>query len=269
MPARVARERAMAEIWRITDWHLPPAIGSVYERLLAAVGSAEFGASVRHCVDMLTSGARRVYLFEAAGAGDDALRYHHCEPQIAGMLPAYRLTYKQLDPLEELYPAAPRRGDMAVQRVRPDDIGSAEFRRRFFDEPGIVERISLIERGASGWRGLNVARHRKDGAFSDRELDALAGIARLALPMLPFAGPASDIGPTLTGAQLEERFARRCPALTPRERQVCARAAMGLSVEATALDLGIAKTSVVTFRQRAYRRLGVTSPFELCGLVAH
>jgi hypothetical protein len=25
----------------------------------------------------------------------------------------------------------------------------------------------------------------------------------------------------------------------------------------------------VTFRQRAYRRLGVTSPFELCGLVAN
>ena len=53
------------------------------------------------------------------------------------------------------------------------------------------------------------------------------------------------------------------------ERQVCARAAIGLSVEATAIELGIAKTSVVTFRQRAYRRLGVTSPFELCGLVAH
>ena len=69
--------------------------------------------------------------------------------------------------------------------------------------------------------------------------------------------------------ELEERSARRWPALTPRERQDCARAAIGLSVEATAIDLGIAKTSVVTFRQRAYRRLGVTSPFELCGLVAH
>ena len=259
----------MAEIWRITDWRLPSAIGPAYEHLIGAIGSAEFGAAVRHCVEMLTSGARRLYLFEVAGGGGDALRYHHCEPHIAGLLPAYSLTYKRLDPIGHLYQAAPRPGDMAVQRVRPCDIGSAEFRRRFFDEPGIVERISLVERGASGWRGLNVARHRSDGVFSERELDALAGLARLALPMLPLARPSGPVETTVTSAQLEERFARRWPALTRRERQVCARAAIGLSIEATAIELGIAKTSVVTFRQRAYRRLGVTSPFELCGLVAH
>ena len=259
----------MAEIWRITDWRLPSAIGPAYEHLIGAIGSAEFGAAVRHCVGLLTSGARRLYLFEVAGGGEDALRYHYCEPHIADLLPAYSLSYKRLDPIGELYPAATRPGDIAVQRVRPCDIGSAEFRRRFFDEPGIVERISLVQRGANGWRGLNVARHRSDGVFADRELDALAGIARLALPMLPLARPSDEVAPTVTSAQLEERFARRWPTLTRRERQVCARAAMGLSVEATAIELGIAKTSVVTFRQRAYRRLEVTSPFELCGLVAH
>lgn len=259
----------MAEVWRITDWRMPPTMAPAYEQLIGSVGSAEFGATVRHCVEMLTSGARRLYLFEAAESGDDALRYHHCEPQIAGLLPAYRLTYRRLDPLGDLYPAAPRRGDMAVQRVRPADIGSAEFRRRFFDQPGIIERISLVERGVNGWRGINVARHRSDGFFSDREIDALVGLARLALPMLPLVGAARAVEAALTAEQLEERFAHRWPALTPRERQVCARAAIGLSVEATAIELGIAKTSVVTFRQRAYRRLGVTSPFELCGLVAH
>jgi len=259
----------VAEIWRITDWRLPATIGPCYERLVGALGSAEFGATVRHCVEMLTSGARRLYLFEVAGGGEDALRYHHCEPHIADLLPAYSLTYKRLDPIGDLYRAAARPGDIAVQRVRPGDIGSAEFRRRFFDEPGIVERISLVQRGANGWRGLNVARHRSDGVFSDRELDALAGLARLALPMLPHARPSGAFGTAVTSAHLEERFARQWPALTRRERQVCARAALGLSVEATAIELGIAKTSVVTFRQRAYRRLGVTSPFELCGLVAH
>ena len=259
----------MAEIWRITDWRLPATIGPAYEHLIGSIGSAEFGVAVRHCVELLTSGARRLYLFEVAGGGEDALRYHYCEPHIADLLPAYSLTYKRVDPIGDLYPAAVRPGDIAVQRVHPCDIGSAEFRRRFFDEPGIIERISLVQRGANGWRGLNVARHRSDGVFSDRELDALAGLARLALPMLPLARPSGPIGTTVTSAQLEERFARRWPTLTRRERQVCARAAMGLSVEATAIELGIAKTSVVTFRQRAYRRLGVTSPFELCGLVAH
>ena len=40
-----------------------------------------------------------------------------------------------------------------------------------------------------------------------------------------------------------------------------------MSVEETALDLAIAKTSVLTYRQRAYQRLGVTSPIALCALV--
>ena len=68
--------------------------------------------------------------------------------------------------------------------------------------------------------------------------------------------------------ELEERFADRCAGLTARERQVCARASRS-SVEKTALELGIGKTSVLTYRQRAYQRLGVTSPFELCALVTH
>jgi DNA-binding CsgD family transcriptional regulator len=42
-----------------------------------------------------------------------------------------------------------------------------------------------------------------------------------------------------------------------------------MSVEATALELGIGKTSVLTYRQRAYQRLRVTSALELCALVAH
>jgi DNA-binding NarL/FixJ family response regulator len=73
----------------------------------------------------------------------------------------------------------------------------------------------------------------------------------------------------LTVPQLEERFRSRYTRLTTRECQVCARAALGMSVDATARDLGIAKTSVVTYRHRAYQRLGVRSPFELCRLVTH
>lgn len=45
-------------------------------------------------------------------------------------------------------------------------------------------------------------------------------------------------------------------------RQVCARAALGMSVEATALELGIGKTSVLTYRQRAYQRQRRHEPFR-------
>ena len=259
----------MAEIWRVTDWRLPAAIGPVYDSLIGAIGSDEFGATIRHCLGMLTSGARRLYLFEAAGRGEDALHYYHCEPHIAEQLPAYALRYKPLDPIGDLYAAAPRVGDLAIQRVRPADIASAGFRRRFFDDPGIVERVSLIQRRKAGWCGMNVSRHASEGRFSDRELDAIAGLARLALPMLPFARAKGMAAKQLTSQHLEDRFAFRYPSLTCRERQVCARAAFGMSVEATALELGIAKTSVLTLRQRAYRRLGAANSRELLWLVAN
>jgi DNA-binding CsgD family transcriptional regulator len=259
----------MADIWRVTDWRLPAAIGPVYDMLIGAIGSDEFGVTMRQGVEMLTSGVRRLYLFEATARDEDALRYYHCEPRIAEQLPAYALRYKRLDPIGDLYAAAPRVGDLAVQRVRPSDIASAGFRRRFFDAPGIVERVSIIQRGKAGWCGMNVSRHASEGYFSDCELEAIAGLARLALPMLPFARARVAAANALTPLHLEDRFALRHPLLTQRERQVCARAAFGMSVEATALDLGIGKTSVLTLRQRAYRRLGAASSRELLWLVAN
>ena len=259
----------MADIWQVTNARLSPAIDRSYERLLASLGNGDFGATVRGCVDALTAGATRIYLFEATTPEDDALRYYHCEPQIAGLLPAYAEHYKRLDPVRDIYGSAERHGAMAMQRVRPADIGSSAFRRRFFDEPGIVERVSIVQRGKDGWRGMNLVRNAREGPFSDRELDIIAGLARLALPMLPLVSGNLRLGAGLSAAQLEQRFAARCGRLTQRERQVCARATLGMSVEATAIELGIAKTSVVTFRQRAYRRLGVTSAFELFGLVAN
>lgn len=259
----------MADIWRVTDWRLPTAVGPVYQTLIGAIGSDEFGAALRHGVETLTAGARRLYLFEATGRGEDDLRYYHCEPHIAEQLAAYAQRYKRLDPLGDLYRAAPAVGDLAVQRIRPSDIASAGFRRRFFDTPGIVERVSLIQRSKTGWCGMNVSRHASQGPFSDGELDALAGLARLALPMLPLARPGAAAENALTPEHLEDRFSRRFPSLTQRERQVCARAAFGMSVEATALELGIAKTSVLTLRQRAYRRLNAASSRELLWLVAN
>jgi len=115
---------------------------------------------------------------------------------------------------------------------------------------------------------MNVSRHRSSGVFSDRELDALIGLACLALPMLPLnrRRPESRFPCT---AEVKLRLALLYPCLTQREQEVCARATMGMSVEATALDLGIAKTSVMTYRKRSYQRLGITSVQELCALVLH
>lgn len=259
----------MSDIRQITDWRLPTTRAMTYERLLGSMGTGEFGSTVRESVLSATGGARRIYLFEAKGRDDSSLQYYFGEPGLPELFPAYLKWYMPHDPVCEAYRAAPEISNVALQRVRPLDIESASFRRRIFDEPGIVERVSVIQRGPSAWRVMSVARHTTDGCFTDEEVDALVGLACLVLPMLPL-NQARLAAPThLTLPQLEERFAKRFERLTLRERQVCARAAVGMSVEATALDLGIGKASVMTYRRRAYDRLRVTSPYELCALVAH
>ena len=259
----------LKQVTQIRHWGAPTTTGAVYERLLGAIGTAGFGSIVRDSVMALTAGAKRIYLFEATGRDDSSLQYFFGEPGLVELFPAYRRWFLRQDPVCDAYQAAPACGDVALQRIRPPAIASPGFRRRVFDDAGIIERISVIQRGPDAWRVMNVARHASDGYFSDDELGALVGLACLALPMLPLnrrrqAGPAP-----LTVALLEERFASRFEALTMRERQVCARAAIGMSVEATAVELGIARTSVLTYRQRAYQRLRITSPFELCALVTH
>lgn len=259
----------MSDIRQIKDWHASTTVGAVYERLLAAIGTDTFGSTVRDSVMSVTAGARRIYLFEATSREETSLQYFFGEPGLAQLFPAYRKWYLHLDPVCDAYGAAPECSDVALQKVRPSDIASPGFRRRIFDDAGIIERVSVIQRGPDAWRVMNVARHTSDGWFSENELSALVSLACLVLPMLTLNRKKLSAPMPLSVAELEERFATRYARLTLRERQVCARAAVGMSVEATALDLGIGKTSVLTYRQRAYQRLEVTSPFELCALVTH
>lgn len=224
---------------------------------------------MRDSVLSLTAGARRIYLFEATGRGDTSLQYYSGEPGLIDLFPAYRKWYLPQDPVLEAYGATPKCGDVTLQRVRPKNIQSPGFRRRIFEDAGIIERLSVIQRGADRWRVMSVARHVTDGYFSDREIETLVGLAFLVLPMLPHNRSRCGAQVALSVAQMESRFASQFAELTWRERQVCARASTGMSVDATALDLGIARSSVLTYRQRAYQRLNVASPVELCALVTH
>ena len=117
---------------------------------------------------------------------------------------------------------------------------------------------------------MTVARKAGSGPFDEAELQLLGSFAKLLMPLV--RRHECLIGVTqMRGAraieEIESRFGRRFPALTPRERQACARAVVGMTAEGAALELGIAISSVLTYRKRAFRRLGVTSAAELAPLV--
>jgi len=54
--------------------------------------------------------------------------------------------------------------------------------------------------------------------------------------------------------------------LTRREREVCERILLGYTSVGIGLDLAIAQSSVITYRRRAYEKLGISSQNELFSL---
>ena len=258
----------MSDIRQITEWRASTAIGRCIRAAAGAIGTEEFGPRCAIPCCRVIAGARRIYLFEATGREDTSLQYFFGEPGLVDLFPAYRKWYLRQDPVCDAYRAAPECSNVVLQRVRPAHIASPGFRRRIFDDAGIVERISVIQRGADAWRVINVARHASDGCCTDGEIDALIGLACLVLPMLPLNRNGARRAAHY-GAQLEERFASRFARLTRRERQVCARAAIGMSVEATALDLGIGTDLRADIPAARVSTTGRDEPFELCALVTH
>jgi len=186
------------------------------------------------------------------------------------MVPLYAREYLPSDPIRVAAAAIDDETHTVALRLQPSDISQEGYRRAFFEDRDIVERVSVLQRSSRGWRGVNIARHRREGRCSPSDLSALVGLVQMILPVIDrhFELPASPAWrDSLT--DIERRFGQDFPELTGRERQVCARAAVGMSVEATALDLGIGRTSVLTYRRRAYGRLGVSSAYGLAALVLH
>jgi hypothetical protein len=89
----------MPEIRQINHWRAPGVIGGAYEKLLSAIGTEEFGSSVRDAMASVTAGIHRVYLFEATGREASTLQYYSCEPGLVELFPDYSQRYIRLDPV--------------------------------------------------------------------------------------------------------------------------------------------------------------------------
>lgn len=258
----------MIDIQDIAGDAISPAALKPFEAAVASVGSERF---YRTFSGSLEAGVAvdRLYLFEGSARSEPLIaETEPGKPDVAGT--TYVNQFLPRDPLQTAIDSVRDEGTVLRLRVDPSDIVVPAY-RAMLERAGVIERVSFVRKlGASGWRCMTVVRREQSGAFTERELDWLGAFFRLGNPLI-------DRHRTLIGEvvenradrieELEQRFAHRFPSLTLRERQVCARAAIGVSVEGCALDLGIGASSVLTYRRRAYQRLGVCSPYELARLV--
>jgi len=163
--------------------------------------------------------------------------------------------------------------------VTADEI-AAEHRARVYHAHGVAERLSIVDHGDDGTFAVNLYRHEHQSRFTDGQIAdfetlavAILELARkhIALsgrgesPAAPHAGaPAMDSAPpAMPPGRIRERLLQLAPELTTRELDVCVRLLQGMTQEGIAADLSLAFTTVKTYRNRAYARLGVHFRNEL------
>jgi DNA-binding CsgD family transcriptional regulator len=143
------------------------------------------------------------------------------------------------------------------------------YRKLFFDNSGIVDKFATAIWVEGACFYVNFYRIKSQGRFAPEEIDRLKRIApavsaAVARHFQDQPAPEPD-----TGQRLAQLLASNPPfdELTGRERDVCRRILLGLSSEAISSELGIGLHSTLTYRKRAYEKLGISSQSELFGMV--
>ncbi|WP_417476160.1 helix-turn-helix transcriptional regulator [Leisingera sp.] len=218
---------------------------------LALLGSGGFASAFSEFMETL--GADQVMVFAITERDARCLfSRHYRNAVLAEELSAQYLDgwYLQDPLLPELMQLQP--GSVRLQRLEAATgaMGS-DYRRIFFDEPGLRAKTTVL---AAGERlKLFVSLYQTGGAQpeADAELARIAG--RLAL--MHFERVADSATPPALDA------------LSERERAVCLGILAGQKAEVIAAELEVAPNTVITYRKRAYAKLGINSRaglFALC-----
>lgn len=169
------------------------------------------------------------------------------------------------NPICQALNAAARDGNF-TSRMRPEDMKTPASRAKWFTRPGLSEALMLVQNCGGDLVALACFARVPASGFSAAQLIEIAQLAPLILPLLRLhfrliGVPERDRWMSVDN--MEHRVRQVFPELTNREISVCARSALGVTAEGIAIDLGIKKTSVLTYRRRAYQRLNVSSIHQL------
>jgi DNA-binding CsgD family transcriptional regulator len=157
-----------------------------------------------------------------------------------------------------------------VQRHDPARITELAYEQRFFRSVGTVDKLAYLWWAADTGYYVNLYRHARSGGFGPDEARRLAEAASFVASLVQLHGQRRRLGRIARGGDAAGIAAALVemldPRLTPRERLVLSRTLGGLQAEGIAAELGVKPSTVVTFRKRAYAKLGISRQAELLPL---
>jgi DNA-binding CsgD family transcriptional regulator len=241
-----------------------------FPELIGSIGEQRFGAQLLAFLNK-ACGAEHSAVFKlqagnlaeivAASVDGTDIAHRQSSLYIAGQL-------WRKDPT--LWEAQERLGHGGTALVRTDISHLADHNLRdvVYGSANIRDRVLICGRSKDGMIGLSILRSTQRGPFSEAELEHAQSISAMVLSIL--AKHASllwnrpDLSVALTSrGEIEACIAAAPEAFPRREAEVCARIIYGISSTGIALDLGIGEETVMTYRKRAYQRLGIATQREL------
>jgi DNA-binding CsgD family transcriptional regulator len=178
----------------------------------------------------------------------------------------YARGYHRLDPTLHSLPRAGAPGATLVDELMADRIGDATYRQTCFEKPAFSRKISVAHADVGGeWTILNI--YLGENGVGQDTIRRLAAFGSLAAPLVRRRGRMIGAAGRDCDERVDQRVGKRLqcrfPMLTERERQVCALTMIGKTSGEIATTLGIKPATVITYRRRAYERLGVSSAASL------
>lgn len=147
----------------------------------------------------------------------------------------------------------------ACEVVRLNSVSDSmglHYRKAFFEQPGFTDKIAIIRGTEQGNYYINL--YRREPGFDSRFDDDRFSHRVCALISILVS----------KHFELNERLRLEGPLafLSEREQQVCRAVLRGKKNEAIAAELDVAVSSVITYRKRAYEKLGISSRAQLFAL---
>src|SRR4051812_4617221 len=184
----------------------------------------------------------------------------------------YRTRHWAKDPHRPLLtPADDQWRDVVLRATRVENIEDKAYRQSLFIEPRLSAKAALVIRAPDHALYVNFYRGVDRPPFTPEELDAIrrSGDVLVAMIERHFALTNDEAACDLTAVQrlIAEAARERGATLSTREASVCAHIVLGYSIEGIGLILGLSSHSVVSYRRRAFAKLGIGTQKELFSLV--
>lgn len=157
--------------------------------------------------------------------------------------------------------------EVATLAAPIDTLGDRLLRDRVYRSFGVRARVLIVGEAAGVRVALSLIRTdpgARHAAADVAKLRALSSdLVTLMAKHILLSGEQEARTPLNSLTLIERRLERTRPRLPRREMQVCARILYGMTSTGISLDLHIGEESAMTYRKRAYARLGIASQREL------